>query len=262
MVELKRYTTQLQAGLGLIEETKTLLDLWQPGMDSKELNRVALDSGSFSNVSARRLRNITAECFAPRYLVDEDYPAFLLKQVLVICSASELRQLLFLYTARANTILYDFVYQQYWQMYGAGSASVSNGDALAFVVAANQDGHTVRQWSEITIKRVSSYLTGSCADFGLLETGRRKVRAITPQRIEDKTILFLAYDLHFNGSGDNTIVNHPDWQLYGLQPSDVRADLKRLSKKGFFIIQTAGDSIHIGWQYKTWKELLDAITAS
>jgi len=33
----KPYTTQLQAGLGLVTETKTLLDLWSPGMSANQL---------------------------------------------------------------------------------------------------------------------------------------------------------------------------------------------------------------------------------
>jgi hypothetical protein len=64
------YTTQLQAGLGLIPETGRLLDMWQPGMSGQDLLRVALDVGAFPTISARRLRNIVIEAFAPRYLVD------------------------------------------------------------------------------------------------------------------------------------------------------------------------------------------------
>ena len=60
------YTTQLQAGLGLVEETKTLLSLYEPGMSVGDLYERALQSGSIPMVTARRLRNITAECFAPR----------------------------------------------------------------------------------------------------------------------------------------------------------------------------------------------------
>jgi hypothetical protein len=52
------YTTQLQAGLGLVNETKTLLDLWSPGMSATQLHQVALESGRFPTVTARRLRNI------------------------------------------------------------------------------------------------------------------------------------------------------------------------------------------------------------
>ncbi len=64
----KPYTTQLQAGLGLVNETKTFLELWSPGMSANQLYQVALESGRFPTVTARRLRNIVVECFAPRYL--------------------------------------------------------------------------------------------------------------------------------------------------------------------------------------------------
>jgi hypothetical protein len=69
VTDSKPYTTQLQAGLGLVNETKTLLELWAPGMTANQLHQVALESGRFPNVTARRLRNIVVECFAPRYLV-------------------------------------------------------------------------------------------------------------------------------------------------------------------------------------------------
>jgi len=48
-----KYTTQLQAGLGLIQETRVLLGLWQPGMNSPELYQAALQAGAFPAVSAR-----------------------------------------------------------------------------------------------------------------------------------------------------------------------------------------------------------------
>ena len=62
------YTTQLQAGLGLLDETKLLLSLYQPEMTVTELFDEALSSGLFPMVAARRLRNIIAECFSPRYM--------------------------------------------------------------------------------------------------------------------------------------------------------------------------------------------------
>ena len=259
MSDQKTYTTRLGAGLGLVEETKGLLQLWQPGFKAKQLYSLALESGNFPNVSARRLRNIVAECFAPRYLVSNDYPACLLKSLEGNISSSILRQLLLLFTARANQVLYDFISSVYWGRYAAGHSIITNEDSREFVIDANENGRTSRPWSESMIKRVSSYLLGCSADFGLLESGRKRNRKIIPFRMEQLAFVFLAYDLHFQGLGDNSLVNHPDWQLYGLQPPDVRDELKRLAKKGFFIIQTAGDSVHIGWQYTNWEELIDVI---
>lgn len=254
------YTTQLGAGLGVIDETRILLNLWQPGMKSSALYQAALDSGDFPNVTARRLRNIVAECFAPRYLVKDDYPAAILKELITILSSTELTQLFFLFTSRANTILADFVKQVYWMRYAGGLDAISTDDAKDFVVEANQNGKTIRYWSDSMIKRVSSYLTGCCADFGMLEKGRKSVRKIIPFRVQQKNIALLAYDLHFAGVGDNAVISHPDWELFGLQKEDLREEMKRLSLKGFFIIQSAGDVISIGWNFKSWEELIHVIT--
>ncbi len=54
------YTTQLQAGLGMIDETRSLLELWQAGTDVPALFQAALQSGQFPTMSARRLRNVVA----------------------------------------------------------------------------------------------------------------------------------------------------------------------------------------------------------
>jgi hypothetical protein len=90
----KPYTTQLQAGLGLVNETRMLLDLWSPGMSANRLHQVALESGRFPTVTARRLRNIVVECFAPRYLVTGGTPAMHLKRLAPTISTVDLTQLL------------------------------------------------------------------------------------------------------------------------------------------------------------------------
>ena len=62
------YTTQLQAGLGLVDESKLLLSMYQEDFSANQLYEKALGSGLFPMVSARRLRNIVVECFSPRYI--------------------------------------------------------------------------------------------------------------------------------------------------------------------------------------------------
>jgi hypothetical protein len=257
-----RYTTQLQAGLGMIEETRSLLQLWHDGIEPSALSKVALQSGRFPNMSARRVRNLVAECFAPRYLSAARRPARLLKQLMDVLSIREFEQLLFLFTCRANAILADFVRDGYWSMYSAGRETISNQDAREFVVQANHDGKTSNSWSPTTVRRVSSYLTGCCADFGLLEGGARSVRKILPFRVESRVVVVLAYDLHFAGHGDNRMLADPDWALFGLARGDVLSELKRLSLKGLFIIQTAGDVTRVGWQCKNIEELVDVIAQS
>jgi len=253
------YTTQLQAGLGLIEETQALLGQWQQGMSTQDLFQAALDSGEFPNVTARRLRNIVAECFAPRYLNPAPQPAAWLQSLNHRVSARALNQLFFAYTARANLILRDFVTALYWERYASGYTELSNEDSKEFVHRATHDGKTKKLWSETTIKRLSSYLLSACVDYNLLKTLSRSARQIAPIRLDPCAAVVLAYDLHLQGIADNNLINHPDWQLFGLQPEDVRDELKRLGVHKFWIIQTAADVVSISWTYKTMEEVIDVI---
>jgi hypothetical protein len=262
VVNNSRYTTQLQAGLGLISETKTLLELWAPAMTVNKLYQLSLDSGRFPNVTARRIRNIVVECFAPRYLVVENgvVPAQCLKKLMAKITSAELIQLMFLFTCRANLILGDFVRDVYWARYVGGYSQITNDDARIFVERGIDDGKTIKRWSETTVKRVSAYLTGCCGDYGLLERGQRSVRPITPFRITSTAVAYIAYELHFSGISDNAILLHEDWQLFGLAREDVLDELKRLSLKGLLIIQAAGDVIRISWTQPNMETLCDVLS--
>lgn len=256
----KPYTTQLQAGLGLVNETKTLLDLWSPGISANQLYQVALESGRFPTVTARRLRNIVVECFAPRYLVADGTPAVHLKRLSTTISTADLMQLMLVFTSRANPILGDFVRQVYWARYAGGHTQINNDDARAFVERGIDDCKTVKRWSETTVRRVSAYLTGCCADYGLLERGTRSSRRILPFRISPSVAAYLAYELHFSGVGDNALLTHEDWQLFGLGREDVLEEIKRLSLKGLLIVQAAGDVIRISWKQQNMETLCDVLT--
>lgn len=253
------YTTKLQAGLGLIGETVRLLQMWEPGLSAPQLFRVALESGEFPTVSARRLRNMVVEAFAPRYLVEEGQPARLLKILLVGMSPTDLRQLFFLYTCRATPILADFIRDVYWSKYTAGSQRIAKDDARTFIVQAMGRGLTVRPWSDSTIARVTNYLLGISADYGLLGSIRAAGRPILPLRITPLTTCVLAYDLHFRGLTDNAVVGHDNWRLFGLDQTDVLQEIKQLSLRGRIIVQSAANLTRISWKHKTMEELANVL---
>lgn len=253
------YTTQLQAGLGLVTETRTLLELWRPGMSVPQVIQTALESGQFPNVTARRLRNIVAECFAPRYLAHQAQPAKHLKALVGNWSETALVQLMLLFTCRANPILADFIRNVYWEKYAAGHQKVSSEDARVFIERAMDDGKTVKRWSDSTTRRVAGYLTACCADYGLLEKTPKSERRMVPFHLQSQVAAYLAYDLHFSTLGDNALLAHPDWQLFGLQREDVREELKRLSLQGLLIYQAAGDVVQIGWKHSSMEAVCEFI---
>lgn len=253
------YTTKLQAGLGLIDETKQLLEIWEPGMDAPHLLERALASGEFPTITARRLRNIVVEGFAPRYLTDTAAPALTLKSMNALLSEADRKQLFYLFTCRAVTILADFIRDVYWPIYAGGGTHLTKEDSLSFVDEAVREGKTTTRWSDTTKVRVSSYLLGACADFGLvgaMRAGIRKIETFQPTQFASS---FLAHDLHFRGLGDNAVLHHPDWQLFGLGPDDALAALKQIALRGELIVQSAAGFVQISWKHKNMGELAHAV---
>ncbi|MBD0266189.1 MAG: DUF1819 family protein [Tolypothrix sp. Co-bin9] len=254
------YTTQLQAGLGLVEETKSLLSIYKSGMTPSQLHANALESGLFPMVSARRLKNIITECFTPRYIKTDS--AKYLKPISSTSTASTFNQFLLVFTALANKILFDFIKEVYWSKYASGRDTLSTTDAKNFVTNAVREGKTQQEWSETTIRRVSSYLIGCCADYGMLSTSRSSVRQVQSTRLQEHTLLFFSYWLHYQGVGDNSIVSHDIWKIFGLEPSYVREELKRISKNSWLIVQSAGDVTRISWSFNNLNEVINVITES
>jgi hypothetical protein len=173
-----------------------------------------------------------------------------------------LKQLMLVFTSRANPILGDFVRQVYWVKYAAGYSQITTDDARMFVERGINDGKTARRWSESTVRRVSAYLTGCCADYGLLEGGMRTSRRTLSFPISLEVSAYLSHYLHFEGTGDNALLTHEDWQLFGLTREEVLEEMKRLSLRGLIVIQVASDAVRISWKHQTMEALCDVLAKS
>ena len=254
----EKYNSKLAAGQGLLEESRLLFTIWEEGMNQEALFNTALQSGRFPTISARRLQNMVYLAFAPRFLDTPEVIPLLMKLEPAL-PRSTFDQLLYVYTARANHIFADFVRDVYWPAYAASRQAISNEDAREFVRNANAEGLTKEPWAESTERRVASYLTGTSADFGLLEGGRKLKREIQPVRILPIVTVYLAYDLHFQGVGDNTILTHEDWALFGLERADVIEELRRMALQNWIILQTAAGVTRIDWLYDSMEDVIDVI---
>jgi hypothetical protein len=258
--ERKQYTTQLQAGLGMIDETLDLLRLWQPGDTPSQLCEKVITTGVFSRATARRARNIVMEMFAPRFLADGGRPAANLKRLVESRIAlDDLTQLFFLYTARIQSILASFVIEVYWPRYDGGATRLGRPDAESFVRRALDEGRMERNWSESTIRRVSGYLLGCCSDFGLLSDAGKSERAIKRFSTRPRVALYLVHDLHFSGLTDFAITRQADWRLFGFEAHEVVDQIKGLAQDGHLIVQATADLVHIAWKYRSMEECIDAI---
>ena len=256
------YTTQLQAGLGMVSECVSLLRLHQSGGTSSQLSQIALAEGVFPGCTARRVENLVREMFAPRFYKPDSQVADRIQEV--ISSGTHIdviKQIFLIHTTRAQLVLRDFITQVYWQHARLGDDSLTIDHARRFLEEALRQGKMAKSWSPTTINRVSGYLLGACHDFDLLGAACRGLRPFLHFRIRAKTAIYLAHDLHFSGMGDQSLVLHPDWSIFGLEsPDEVVGFLASISSEARWLIQSGGGLVQISWNNPTWKEALLAIT--
>lgn len=254
-----KYTVALAKAQGMIDETMALFSIWEPGMKASELASRAVKEGAFARATALRIKDMVVRQFSPRYLCDNARPALQIKHLLSArCRVAQFKQIFFIHTARANSVMYDFICEVYWPAYDAGRDHLAKEDARRFLEIAADNGRTANNWSATTMERMARYLGGCLADFGLLENAKKSSRRILPFKLDRLTTLYLAYDIHFSGLSDNNLVDHHDWRLFGMGRSDVVRQLQLVSN-GHFIPQFSGELVRISWQYKTPEEAFHAI---
>ena len=262
MSRKRKYTTELSKGQGAIPEMLAVLEVWEPGMKVVDLKQAVLDSGVSARATALWVKDIVGRVFASRLLVDDGQPAINIKQLLQGgLRPSQLTQVFLIYTCRAHAILHDFICEVYWPKYGAGATYIQRQNALDFIESSTTMGIISPRWSDTTMFRVARYLTGCLTDFGLAGNDKNGKRELIPFSISPLTALYLTHEIHFSGGNDNAILEHPDWQLFGLEPRDVVNELQRIANP-HFIPQYSGDLLRISWKYKTIEEALDAIIAT
>ncbi|MGA2226200.1 MAG: BrxA family protein [Syntrophobacteraceae bacterium] len=258
----RAYTTELAKGQALIPETLTLLEVWQPGMITPELVGKVLAKGVLSKATALRTKDLVNRAFAHRYLVHDDRPAIYLKRLLQhSLTSKQLSQVFLIHTARANAVLHDFIVEVFWPRYAAGVTHLRKQDALEFLESAVNRGCIPQRWSPPLNDRVARYLLKCLEDFRLLGPMHKGQREMLPFGIASLTTLYLAHELHFSDLSDNQILEHVDWQLFGMERQDVVRELKRVSFGGHFIVQYSGEILRIAWKHKNMEECLDAIAA-
>lgn len=256
----RAYTTQLQAGLAMLQETRDLLRIYVPGQTAAQLSEVALAQNIFPRMTARRAHNVVSEMFGPRYLVEGGRPAQVLQQLLRRnLYPDDFNQLCFLYTARAQAIFGEFVAQVYWPLVDQGVTVLERNLAEEFVQRGLDSGRMQKRWTASTIRRVSAYVLGCAVDFGLLAKGVAGNYAVLRYPLRRITALFLAHELHFSDVGNAQIADHPDWGYFGLSPLEGR----RLLSSGLLdghVTSSAGAPLNeLAWRHADFASFIDEL---
>lgn len=256
VMDQKKYNIELCKGTGLIQETLLLISQYELGITKHEMTRRAIESNVLVKASDRRIRDIVEIAFYKRFVNDDpNVPVNLHDLLNHFSSIDVISQLFLIYTSRANAVLMDFIIHVYWTEVNNGSRVLDFNLARKFISETIKYTDFIKGWSEITQKRVASYLIATLVDFRLLD----KQRNIQSVFMHEITANYLAHELHFKGLSDDAIIDAEEWKLFGYSKLDTIKHLERISFQGHFILQNSGEIVKIYWNYKTMGEFRHAI---
>jgi Putative inner membrane protein (DUF1819) len=144
----RRYTIALCKGAALVDETRTLVQHWTPGEEVGHFVDRVLRDNLLARSTAYRTKDIVRRVFARRFLVPMDAPARRLKRLMDNGLPRKLfAEVLFLYAARADRLLYDFTTEVFWPACRRGRSVLTGDDVVAFLAEATERGRIEQPWS-------------------------------------------------------------------------------------------------------------------
>src|SRR5690606_22023680 len=166
----------------------------------------------------------------PRYLTPDAGPAARLKRLLEASyGVDELLQLMLLYCARTYPELRDFIVEIYWGRYAAGAGYLYRQDSDVCFRNGYESGKLPQRWTDASRTKIARYLLAALTDFRLVGPAVKDRREILPFAMQEFTALYLVHELHFGGVGDQGLMNHRDWRIFGLEPYEVLQQLRAVA---------------------------------
>jgi hypothetical protein len=257
----REYTVAICKGSAKIGETRILLKHWRPEEPVGDFARRVQEEGLLGNATAHRTRDLVTCVFGPRFLKPSDSPARILRSIVQSrLPGNVFTELLFVFAARHDPLVYDFTVHVYWPAAKRRRATLDNKDVLSFIREAQLEGRLHSQWSDEVSGRVARGVLGFLRDIGFLRKVSPGRSEMANYRMSDEGAAILAWELHQQGATDSALCNHPDWGLFGLTASDVLGRLDGLGEHRGIIVQRAGSVVHLTWLAKSIEELIDVLT--
>ena len=257
----KPYDTELQKAAALIDEIYELLLMWEPGMEPTALTSLAMEQGSLGRISQSRVRDIVQRVFSRRLLRPSDTPARRLKSIIDAgLHYSFYRDVLFVYTYRAHTIMYDFLQEVYWPAFFAGREKIAGQELKNFISRKSGTDRLPTTWSESVTARIARHLGKALATFGFFEEKRSPDRYLRHYQISKDLFRYILLEAHVDGISDTNLLKLPDWHAFGLEVPEVVSLAQNVSATGNdFLFQYSGDIVQFSWNYSSIEELLDEL---
>ncbi len=238
------YTARLLKGSALLPQMRALVRLWHEDANPSQMIAHVEQHHLLGTLSHRRVSDIVKKVFVPRYVRGNPANAWRYLRPFEDVGAPlpVIRPLYYLYAARAEAVMGDFVRLVLFERYTAGLTTVQVEDVLRFIAEAVADGRIAEPWSDSVRIGVATHLLAALRDFGILQ-GRARKRIAAPY-LPVLPFAHVAFLLAQERHGA-AVFDHPDWRLFLLRPETVERLFVEADRDGLLHYNAAGSIVRI-----------------
>lgn len=255
--DFPKYTSKILKATAQLDDTKTLLSYWDEDLSIEDNFAKIRDLNLLGKSSRSRVED-ELRIFRQRYFFDDDVSSALSYFVKNNLSSEVLHPILFYFSAKADTLLYDTTTDILDSFTKQGRKFITVDETKQEIQKFVDDGKTTTRWSESTILRVSRHLLATLRDFGMLDGEKKK--KISSIYLPNEAFVFIALFLYNNGNPGVKLVNHPDWRLFFMDPRMVERFLIECHQQGLLNYHGAGSVIRIDFPTTSLTEYADVLT--
>lgn len=249
------YTSRIQKGGALIPEMRQLVRLWTNA--STDENRTAVIRANPLGKSTRsRVVDVLNRIFIPRFVRGPIPCAWKLLRVLEEAGASPaiLRPIYYWFTARSEPLLSDFVTEFLVPRRAAGLRAVGVPEFIAWQTTKNLN------WSENVAVKSGRAILAALRDFGVLDGKAKKTLVRPPLPLGAFSII--AFCLSRLDVAGRDMLEHPDWTLFMLTPSDVERLFLEAHQHRLLAYHAAGTLVNLDFPSGSVEEYARVVVAT
>jgi hypothetical protein len=243
-----KLTSRIQKGGAMLEEMRQLVGLWSDaGIQSNRAEITRLNP--LNKATRARTLDVVNRMFVPRFVEGPFQQAWRVLAPLEKAGAPAalLRPLYFWFTALAEPLVYDFCCEYLARLRAQGIQNIDVPDAVHWV------GTKGIGWSDVVTLKTTRALLAALRDFGVLE-GQAKKR-IAPPHLPLRPFAYIAFCVtRILGVPARQLLEHPDWRLFMLRPTDVEHLLLAAHQEGLLEYHAAGSLVSLSFPASTTEE--------
>jgi len=164
---------------------------------------------------------------------------------------------LFFQMAINNSLFYDMTINVYCKQYFAGKLHTQIDNYYTYIDSLRENHVDINNWSDSTIKIISSKYLTLLKKFGLLE-GKAK-KTFKSVMLDDLTLVCLIYLIKSLDDGTLNIFESRYFPLFLMSREIFLKQVKNIAKVDYFEITTLGYDLRIDLKY-SFQEIIDVLT--